>query len=67
MGHIVGISEHCGHALTWQILSSDTNRIINRSLVRPFDPNHPNFRADLIGGEINQDSVIKSRHDHVKI
>jgi hypothetical protein len=24
-GHIVGISEHCGHALTWQILTVDSN------------------------------------------
>jgi hypothetical protein len=67
MGYIVGISEHCGHALTWQDLSSDTDRFINRSLVPPFDPNHPNLRADLIGGEISQDSVTKSRHDHVRI
>ena len=28
-GHIVGISEHCGHALTWKILTDDTNHIRN--------------------------------------
>ena len=27
-GHIVGISEHVGHALTWKILTSDTNKVI---------------------------------------
>jgi hypothetical protein len=67
MGHIVGVSEHCGHALTWKILTSDTNHILNRSVVRPYDPNNPNFRADLIGGEIIQDDVIKSRHDTLDI
>jgi hypothetical protein len=66
MGYIVGISVHCGHALTWQILSSDNNRHINRSLVRPFDPSHPNLRTDLLCGGLNKDSVIKSRYDHAK-
>jgi hypothetical protein len=32
MGHIVGISEHCGHSLTWKVLTSDTTHIINRSI-----------------------------------
>ena len=42
-GHIVGISEHVGHALTYMILTDDTQKIIYRSLVRPVnavDANH---------------------------
>jgi hypothetical protein len=35
LGHIVGISEHCGHALTYKILTSDSEHIIYRSLLRP--------------------------------
>ena len=67
VGHIVGISDHCGHALTWQILTSDTNCIIFRSLVRPYHDNDPNLRADLLGGETFHNvtnPIIKSRHDN---
>lgn len=61
MVYVVGISEHCGHALTWKILTCDTNRVINRSIVRPFDPSNANIRADSLGGEMVH--IIKSRND----
>jgi hypothetical protein len=67
VGHIVGISEHCGHALTWKILTPDTKTIIFHSLVRPFTSDDPNLRAELLGGEeddpiINEvDPIIQSR------
>ena len=61
MGYVVGISEHCGHALTWKILTCDTKRVINRSIVRPFDPSNANIRADSLGGEMVH--IIKSRND----
>ena len=51
VGHIVGISEHCGHALTWKILTQDTNKVIYRSQVRPFSMHDPNLCADLLCGE----------------
>jgi len=66
VGHIVGISEHCGHALTWKILTADSNTIIFRSLVRPFSSDDPNLRAEMLGGEesdLNPAPIIKSRHD----
>ena len=66
VGHIVGISEHCGHALTWKILTVDSNSIIFRSLVRPFSSEDPNLRAEMLGGEKsdqNPTPIIKSRHD----
>ena len=64
MGHIVGISEHCGHALTWKILTDDTQKVIYRSLVRPYSADDPNFRAVMSGGEedgVIGDPIIKSK------
>jgi Reverse transcriptase (RNA-dependent DNA polymerase) len=55
VGHIVGISEHVGHALTWKILTADTNKIIYRSLVRPCTDEDPNLRAELACGETLDD------------
>jgi hypothetical protein len=49
--HIVGISEHCGHALTYKVLSSDSDVIIYRSLLRPATPDDANVRACMSGGE----------------
>ena len=66
VGHIVGISEHCGHALTWKILTVDSNSVIFRSLVRPFSSEDPNLRAEMLGGEKsdqNPTPIIKSRDD----
>jgi hypothetical protein len=65
-GHIVGISEHCGHALTYKILTSDKEHINYRSLLRPATPTDANLRADMFGGEQdthNVNPIIKTRHD----
>jgi len=51
VGHIVGISEHVGHTLTWKILTSDTKKVVYRSIVRPYSDSDPNLCADLLGGE----------------
>jgi hypothetical protein len=67
LGHIVGISEHCGHAQTYKILNSDTEHIIYRSLLRPATPTDANLRAGMFGGEQdihNVDPIIISRHDY---
>lgn len=64
-GHIVGISDHCGHALTYKVFNPSTMKVINRSLIRPADPSDPNLRAESLGGE-SEDAivpVIHSRHD----
>ena len=61
MGYGLGISENCGHALTWKILPCDTKCVINRSIVRPFDPSNANIRVDSLGGEMVH--IIKSRND----
>ena len=72
IGHIVGISENVGHALTWKILTNDTLKVIHRSNVRPCDEDDINFRAAMIGGESDPtetseilNPIIKSRHDPV--
>jgi hypothetical protein len=52
LGHIVGISEHCGHALTYKIFSSESDVIIYRSLLRPATLDDANVRACMSGGEI---------------
>ena len=46
-GHFVGISEHCGHAMTFKILTSDTNKIIYRSAVRSAETPDRNYRAEM--------------------
>jgi hypothetical protein len=51
LGHVVGISEHCGHALTYKILSSESDVIIYHSLLRPGTPDDDNVRACMSGGE----------------
>ena len=63
-GHIVGISEHVGHALTWKILTSDTKKVIYRSQVHPFTVDDSNIRAEALDGEddhlSNSNPIIKS-------
>ena len=65
IGHIVGISDHCGHALTYKVFNPSTMKVINRSLIRPADSSDSNLRVESLGGE-NEDAitpVIHSRHD----
>ena len=46
-GRFVGISEHVGHALTFLILTDDTQKIIHQSVVRSANnPDAQNLRAD---------------------
>jgi hypothetical protein len=49
--HVVGISEHCGHALTYKVPSSESNVIIYCSLLRPATPEDDNVRACMSGGK----------------
>ena len=51
LGHIVGISEHVGHTLTWKILDVETNKVLYRSLCRPVTDDTANLRLTPIGGE----------------
>ena len=45
----VGISKNVGHEMTFKIINISTNKIVNRSNVRPSnDDKHHNLRADAI-------------------
>jgi hypothetical protein len=66
VGHIVGISDHCGHALTWKMLTQDSNTIIFRSHVHPFSSHDPNLHAEMFGGEMSDLSpapIIQFYHE----
>ena len=63
MGHIVGISEHCGHTLTWKVLTVDTKKILFRSQIRPCSDDDPNIRADMHDNAITN-PIIKSRQQN---
>ena len=68
-GRFVGFSEHVGHAMCYKILTDETQVIIHRSVVRPYDPQDPNIRADMLGGEeegSSKNPIIKSKSDHTK-
>ena len=51
-GYFVGIEESKGDALTFTILTADTEELITRSVVRPVDPDNLNQRADMARGEV---------------
>ena len=62
-GHFVGIAEHCGHAMTFKILTDDTRRVICRSNIRSaLDNKSKNLRVDPLGGE-NPPLILKSKSD----
>jgi hypothetical protein len=61
MGHVVGISKHCGHALTYKVLNASSLKVVHRSLLRPAKPDDPNLRDESLG-EVNKD-VIQSRDE----
>ncbi len=65
LGYFVGISTHCGHAMTFKVLNPATNKVLLRSQVRPADdPLRPNLRlTDLFDGEPPSRIFVRSRHD----
>jgi hypothetical protein len=64
LGHIVGISEHCGHDLTYKVLTADTGHVIYRSLLRPVTHDDANLCASMFVGEpATHNEIVKSRND----
>ena len=61
-GHMVGIAEHVGHAMTYRIFDPATRKILNRGNLRAVDPSSVNKRLDLLSGEDlpPPNAVIKS-------
>ena len=65
-GHWVGITENVGHAMTYQILTDDTKKVIYRSNVRSaLTKEDCNKRVDLLGGE-EVAPIINSSNDEDK-
>ena len=63
VGRFVGIAESVGHALTFKILTEDTNKIIFRSKIRSAStPHGKNIRIDSIDNK-STPKVLKSKHD----
>ena len=74
-GRFVGIAETVGHAMTYKILTDDTQKVIYHSNVRPVTSQDDNLRSTLLNGEESPldpnnnpitpllNPVIKSRHD----
>jgi hypothetical protein len=59
-GRFVGVEENCGHAMTFKILTDDTQKVISRSGVRcANEPLAPNLRLDPIDEE-NTPQIVKS-------
>jgi hypothetical protein len=64
LGNILGISEHCGHALTYKALTADTGHVIYRSLLRPVTTADASLRASMFVGESDtHNEILKSRDD----
>ena len=49
LGHFVGVAESVGHAMTFKIWNKKTNRVIDRSIIRPAEGPNINLRAS--GGD----------------
>jgi hypothetical protein len=63
-GYFVGIAEHVGHAMTFKVLTDDTNKIIFRSNIRSaLDPKSRNLRLDPLNDDARLTPIIQSRHD----
>jgi hypothetical protein len=62
-GRFVGINEHVGHAMTYMILTDDTQKIIHQSNARTaLDPWSPNKQVNPPSGEDYQPPpIIKLR------
>jgi len=67
LGYMVGIAESVGHAMTYKVLTVDTQKIIYCSNLPSASSEDSNQHVALLGGEPSSHSappaVIKSHHD----
>jgi hypothetical protein len=64
LGNIVGVSEHCGYALTYKVLTANTGHIIYLFLLRPANTDDVNLSACMFAGELDtHNKVVKSRNN----
>ena len=69
-GRFVGIAENVGHAMTFKVLTDDTNKVIHRSNIRSAaDPFSKNLRVDPVpaDGEAHVPPIIKSPRDRYTV
>ena len=63
LGYFVGIAENVGHALTFKVLTNDTNKVIYRSRIRTARKvNEKNLRIDPEDVK-SVPEVVKSKHE----
>ena len=62
-GRFVGFSWDVGHALTFKILTDDTQKIICRSRVRIANDDENNLKLDLLAGDVKERVYIRSKRD----
>jgi hypothetical protein len=63
LGNVIGVSEHCGHALMYKILTADTGHVIYRSLLHPANTDDANLCASMFAGE--PDTITKLLHPEI--
>ena len=51
LGHFVGFAETVGHAMTFRVWNKKTNRIVDRSIIRPADDTNVNLGANAKEGD----------------
>ena len=65
-GRFVGFAEHCGHALTFLVLTDDTQKVVPRSRIRLATEEERNLRLDTLAGDVKPKVFIKSARDENK-
>jgi hypothetical protein len=66
-GRFVGISEHVGHAMTFKVLTDDTNEVIHRSEIRSaLDPKSTNLRLDDVFDGENATEFITTMRENLR-
>jgi hypothetical protein len=63
-GRFVGFSKNVGHALTFNILMDDTQKIIHRPQVRLASVGENNLKLDMEAGAVPERIYIRSKRDH---
>ena len=62
-GRFVGFAWDVGHSLTFKILTSDTNKVIERSRVRLALEGENNLKADTAAGAVPERIYIRSKRE----
>jgi hypothetical protein len=63
-GRFVGFLKNVGHALTFKILTDDTQKIIHQSQVRLASVGENNLKLDMAAGAVPERIYIRSKQDH---